>query len=142
MSIGTELNNPFDIRPDSRWTWRGQLPHASGFVAFDTIENGYRAGLLNLRNTVAAGFNTLRRLAFRYAPPSENDTDAYLAGLCKSTGWTADRIINLAGGANFGAGDLLQTLGQAVLVEEQGMTYVVAIDPGVFRQAVADALVA
>lgn len=57
----------------------------NGFCVFDTLNNGTRAGIINLVHQ-AAKHNTLTKLITAYAPPSENDTEAYIAYVSKETG--------------------------------------------------------
>lgn len=138
MSIGTELNNPFDLRPDPRWTWRGEIAHESGFIKFDTLEDGLRAGLLNLKNTVGAGFDTPRKLVWHYAPPEENDSAGYLAGLCMSTGWHDATPLSSVHTDPV----MLIALGKAILIEEQGTPYVSTLASDVLLRAANAALAA
>ena len=115
MSLGTELNNPFDLR-DSGIPWRGYLGAKEGFCQFDTIANGLRAGFRDLYTAfLKDGLNTIRKLVSKYAPPSENDTGAYMAGVVKDTGWGEDQIIDLNNPQN------LFEIGIAFLRQEQGM---------------------
>lgn len=74
-------NNPGNIRRTQGTPWQGEIvpsPWRAGFVVFDTLEHGYRAVLLLLNNYIAKGFNTIEKIITRWAPPSENNTAAYI----------------------------------------------------------------
>lgn len=72
-------NNPGNIRWMSPINWQGQLgPDSRGFVIFDTIEHGTRAMAKNILTKYGRGVNTLRKLIAEWAPPTENDTEAYI----------------------------------------------------------------
>jgi hypothetical protein len=135
-SIGQQLNNPFNLRPSPLYTWHGELTPCEGFCRFASLEMGLRAGMLNLFNTVRAGFNTPHKLVYHYAPPEENDSAGYLAGVCKSTGWGADDAIPIDSEGG------LVALGAAFLIEEQGRPYVDALPPRSLSTAAFEALAA
>lgn len=67
---GTILNNPFNVVKSSS-KWQGKLPAVPGtdFEKFDTLENGIRAGLINLRNGYfAKGLDTPAKIINKYSP--------------------------------------------------------------------------
>ena len=75
--------------------WKGEiLPSIQGgdgggsFVRFETIEFGLRAAFVLLR-TYSAKYhaNCIRDIISRWAPPSENDTEAYIRSVCTLTGF-------------------------------------------------------
>ena len=56
----------------------------AGFCVFDTPENGIRAGARTLISYQSKhGLRTLRGMIERWAPATENDTDAYLDHVCQ-----------------------------------------------------------
>lgn len=59
------------------------------------MEWGYRA-MFVLLDTYARryGLNTIRGMISRYAPPSENNTEAYIAAICEWTGIAADEVLD------------------------------------------------
>lgn len=141
MSIGIDLNNPFDIEVSPYFRWQGEIVATTGtvdnFCHFDTIEDGLRAGFKDLYNAWKMdGFSTLRQLVFHYAPPDKNDSIAYLSGVCATTGWGADDPLDLS------TQDNLATLGRAFLIQEQGKDYVASIDAATLNRAVTSALAA
>lgn len=73
-NIPTRANNPMDIR-SSTVDWNGQIGSTSngGFCVFDTLQNGIRAAMKNLR-TYETKYNlhTLREKMLKWAPVNEN----------------------------------------------------------------------
>jgi hypothetical protein len=53
------------------------------FVQFVTPEYGIRAGVRILRTYKRDGLNTIQGAINRWAPRSENNTDAYITAVCK-----------------------------------------------------------
>ena len=96
MSRGTRNCNPGNIRR-SRVLYKGEV-HPSKDPAckqFESIEWGYRA-IFILLDTYRSryGLDTIRGMISRYAPPSENNTEAYIAAICDWTGLTADEPLD------------------------------------------------
>ena len=86
-----ELNcNPLNIRRVAGTTWEGQRAEQTdnAFVQFRTIEFGLRAAFV-LLHTYATKYhaNCIRDIISRWAPPSENDTRAYIRSVCALTGF-------------------------------------------------------
>ena len=130
MSLGTELNNPFDLR-DEGIPWKGLIGAKDRFCEFDTIEHGLRAGFRDIHTAWKMdGLNSIRQIVSKYAPPSENDSTAYINAVCKETNLGPDDPLQLDVPEN------LCALGMAVLRQEQGK-----VDPSYnLTQAVYDAL--
>lgn len=77
-------------------TWLGQAPQQSGrFVTFTAPEYGIRAMVRVIRAQVARGNDTLRKLITAWAPPSENDTAAYVAAVAAETKLAPDAPLDL-----------------------------------------------
>lgn len=139
MSIGAKLNNPFDLKVAPTFRWQGEMIETTGMIndlcEFDTLENGLRAGFKDLFNAWKLdGLNTLRALVYHYAPPTENDSEAYLTGCVATTGWGASAPLDLS------TPSLLARCGKAFLIEEQGQDYVASLDSAMFDRAVSAAL--
>lgn len=76
---GLRNNNPGNIRP-SKPPWNGTVGEKGGFVVFDTMVHGIRAlGKQLLAYYDRYKIDTVREAINRWAPQSENDTDAYVA---------------------------------------------------------------
>ena len=86
-----ELNcNPLNIRRVAGTTWKGQRAEQTdhAFVQFRTIEWGIRAAFVLLRTySTKYHVNCIRDIISRWAPPSENDTEAYIRSVCTLTGF-------------------------------------------------------
>lgn len=95
-SIGERSNNPLNIRYSDANAWEGQIGSDSGFVAFDSINNGLRAGSKVL-NTYGNkyGVNTIRGAISRFAPPTENDTENYVSFISSELGLDPDAPVDL-----------------------------------------------
>lgn len=88
--IGLRNNNPGNIRPGDNW--QGMTGTNGGFVVFKDIAYGIRAMATDLGNDIRnKGHNTIAKLVTEYAPPSENDTAAYIRSMVKYTGIPADQ---------------------------------------------------
>ena len=74
--------NPFNIRYSKRNKWLGQIGNLHGFCRFKDDSFGIRAAILLVRNYIRAGYNTPTRIITRFAPPFENNTDAYISFVC------------------------------------------------------------
>lgn len=90
---GIRNNNPGNIRYDgTRWQGRaGQdgTTDSPGFVIFADMAWGSRALGLALTNMINKGADTINTLISDWAPPSENDTAAYIASVSSDTGLDA-----------------------------------------------------
>ena len=78
-------NNPFNIRYSKNNRWFGQYGQNKGFVMFSSLDCGIRAMIIILRNYRKFGLNTIKGIITRFAPSTENDTDAYLRFVAKET---------------------------------------------------------
>lgn len=96
MPLGLRNKNPGNLRPSSRYKWRGEVGENRGFVVFDTDQHGLRAMARNLRNQQRLhGLNSIREVINKYAPDSENDTEAYISFVSKRTGFDENQTLDL-----------------------------------------------
>ncbi|EBE4781883.1 structural protein [Salmonella enterica] len=93
---GIRNNNPGNIR----WgdDWKGLTPKSQrtdkDFCQFIKPEYGIRAMIVILRNYQRKhGLNTISGIINRWAPTNENNTQAYIDSVAKSTGATPDQFI-------------------------------------------------
>ena len=71
-------NNIFNIRVGKQ-PWLGQTGAKKGFVEFDTREHAIRAWLVLMRTyRKKYHLRTIRDIVTRFAPPAENNTEAYV----------------------------------------------------------------
>ena len=103
---GIRNNNPGNIRWGDEW--RGLLVKAArtdkDFCQFVDLKWGIRAlviVLFNYRNKAGIpgvggkGIDTIREIITRWAPPNENNTEAYIAAVAKSVGVLDDEPMDL-----------------------------------------------
>lgn len=94
---GIRNNNPGNIR-HSKTTWVGEVDgHDASFKTFSKPVYGIRAMAKLLGNYIRLhGLKTIRQMISRWAPPNENDTDAYVAHVAKGAGIDPDAPVSIA----------------------------------------------
>ena len=105
MSRGLRNLNPGNIRLGS-FLYRGERARSSdsAFRQFEAIEWGYRAMFVLLHTyAVKHHCRSLRDFIARYAPPSENNTEAYLRRVATATHLEPDEVISTTDGATMTA---------------------------------------
>jgi len=91
--IGFRNNNPGNLRANNT-SWEGKIGEKGGFVVFDDVAWGIRATATNFHSSITRhGTNTLRKYITRYAPPFENDTNAYIKFVSEKTGIDPDETL-------------------------------------------------
>lgn len=96
---GIRNNNPGNIRISAN-AWQGKVPVGSNtdgaFEQFQTYAYGIRAMIKNLLSYYASGLNTLERIIYKWAPPTDNNpTPAYVAYVAKKTGFGPTQTLDL-----------------------------------------------
>lgn len=124
--IGTEiprpvrLNNPGDLKKSISNAWLGMsdVQPDPEFVAFMTPAYGFRAlAKLLLTYYNVDGLRNLEQFVYRFAPPTENNSAAYLADASERTGLKpTDRV-------NIGSYKVMFGLCQAISIHEGGNGY-------------------
>lgn len=80
---GERNNNPGNIR-DTGAGWQGATGSDGAFVTFDTPEHGIRAIARTLKTYYYdRNIKTIAGMVYRWAPPGENDTEAYIASVAQ-----------------------------------------------------------
>ena len=102
---GIRSNNPGNLRfdPSNRWQGRATMEQRSldqlrerEFEVFVSPEYGIRAMAVLLTNYFDRyGLNTLDRIIPRYAPSSENNTEAYIRSVAAATGFQPAQPLDL-----------------------------------------------
>lgn len=86
-SLGVRNKNPGNIRASKvRWVGQlsGELGVNKGMCVFSEMRFGIRALARNLLTYyVAYKLHTVHSIIYRWAPPTENDTDAYIKMVCE-----------------------------------------------------------
>ena len=92
MSRGLRNNNPLNIRHSAdRWQGARINQTDKAFVQFTSMAYGYRA-VWKILDTYCLTFKrerkayNVRNIIGRWAPPTENDTDAYVRNVVKLSG--------------------------------------------------------
>lgn len=81
-TIALRNNNPCNIRYSSKNDWKGQIGSDKGFCVFANMSYGYRAAMKLVQSYIKKGYDTVGDIISRWAPPSENDTKAYISNVC------------------------------------------------------------
>ena len=84
---GLRNNNPGNIKR-SAIPWKGKTKGKDPtFETFDCIENGVAAIYKNLIHYIVKDrADTIREIIDKWAPPEGNDTEAYIAHVCRISG--------------------------------------------------------
>ena len=83
---GFRNNNPGNLRYIAGDPWRGQTGNDGGYGVYDSLSDGVRASGKQLLKDYANGLVTLAQAIRTWAPPSENNTPAYIAEVANVTG--------------------------------------------------------
>lgn len=88
MSRGLRNCNPGNIRLSGvRYKGEVRPSRDEAFRQFETLAWGYRAIFVLLHTyRIRHGLRTVSEMISRWAPPSENRTQAYIRGVCQRTG--------------------------------------------------------
>lgn len=126
---GVRNSNPGNLRK-SKDQWEGAIGDDGEFVIFDSPESGVRALSKNLLSYGRQGYDSIEKIINRWAPPNENDTQAYIDSVVAATGIPATQSLDLSNP------DTLSSLAQAISFHETGSRY----DPEVYQKGVERAL--
>ncbi|WKV24242.1 hypothetical protein LET1_00041 [Pectobacterium phage LET1] len=126
---GIRNNNIGNIRV-SKDQWEGATGDDGSFVTFDSPESGVRALAKNLLSYGRQGYDSIDKIINRWAPPEENDTQAYIDAVSASTGIPATQSLDLTDP------DTLASLAQAIGFHETSTRY----NPAVYKTGVSRAL--
>lgn len=89
---GIRNNNPLNIRIGNVWLGEVQNPTDTEFEQFVSMEYGLRAGFVLLRRYIRHyKLDTITAIISRWAPRSENDTNAYIRKVADTMGIPADK---------------------------------------------------
>ena len=95
---GIRNNNPLNIRR-SKDQWQGmkKTQSDSSFCQFETFEDGWRAAFVLLTRTYYHKYRlyTIRAIVSKWAPPGENNTEAYIRNVARLTGIAPDEPLGI-----------------------------------------------
>lgn len=81
-------NNVLNIRSSNAFRWTGQTGSTRGFCDFGAVMFCWRVGAyLIMRSYRRAKVRSIEQIIKRFAPPSENNTEAYIDFVCAQTGY-------------------------------------------------------
>lgn len=83
---GLRNNNPGNLKYFSSNQWKGQIGSDGVFARFINIAYGIRAWGIDIKGDIKEGTNTIEKLVYEFAPPSENNTQTYI-----------DTVVNYSG---------------------------------------------
>jgi hypothetical protein len=88
--------NPGNIRHGDPWVGLAPTQDDPSFCTFVSPEYGIRAMAKILLSYKAAGIHTIEDAVHRWAPPNENETDAYVHDVSLRTGIEPTELTDLA----------------------------------------------
>jgi len=98
---GLRNNNPLNIRHNAD-VFQGETKgNDKSFKTFSSMPYGYRAAFVTLATYLSRGWNTIEKIIARWAPPSENDTEKYIAHVEKWSGVPRNKELTAADGADY-----------------------------------------
>lgn len=112
---GVRLGNPGNIRHGDKWQGLASVQPDRDFCSFRAPVWGIRA----LARTLITyqdkhGIRTIEGVIWRWAPPSENDTESYIRHVCQLTEMTSRQTLNLQ------SYEHLRPLVEAIIRHENG----------------------
>jgi len=98
---GYRNNNPLNIRHNAD-VFQGETKgNDKSFKTFVSMPYGYRAAFVTLATYNARGQNTIEKIVAKWAPPNENNTQAYIANVVKWSGVPQNKKLTAADGADY-----------------------------------------
>ena len=121
---GIRNNNPGNLIQSSI-AWKGKIPidkNTDGhFEQFENFPFGIRAMIIDVRNDILKGKDTLQKLITAYAPPSENNTEAYIKFMEQRTGLNRNSMLQTTQSS-------LNSIVKAIAEQENGKQYITDSD--------------
>jgi hypothetical protein len=94
VNVGLANNNPGDLKCCDGNNWVGLVGNNGTFDTFGDTTYGIRAMAVDLTTKIQSdGLNTITAIISDYAPPSENNTQAYIASVVSDTGYAAGQVL-------------------------------------------------
>jgi len=91
---GIRNNNPGNLRKGIKWKGLVVPGTDPSFDQFQTMPLGIRAMFIDLINKHKTGYNTIKKIIYKYAPPSENITDSYVSNVAARSGISATAVFS------------------------------------------------
>jgi len=95
---GLRNNNPLNIRrTDTKWWGQSKEQTDKSFVQFSAMHYGFRAAFIIIRTYMTKyGLCSVEQIVNRWAPPVENDTEAYIKTVCQWSGLKRDEMLRFS----------------------------------------------
>jgi hypothetical protein len=149
VNVGLANNNPGDLKCCDGNNWVGLAGNNGTFDTFSDTIYGLRAMAVDLTTKIQSdGLNTITAIISDYAPPSENNTAAYIASVVSDTGYSASQVLTADSGTlanmiraivNHEIGDQLSSQYVPDADIQAGISAMGASAPGSATQAVSAA---
>ena len=99
---GIRNNNPLNIRRNGDH-FQGEVVPGSDreFKQFTSMAYGYRAAFVVLGTYLTHGRNTVEKIIRAWAPPTENNTEAYIANVEKRSGVGRTKVLTAVSGGDY-----------------------------------------
>ena len=98
---GLRNNNPLNIRHNAD-VFQGEIKgNDKSFKTFSSMPYGYRAAFVTLATYLSRGWDTIEKIISQWAPPSENNTQAYISTVVKYSGVAADEVLTATSGDKY-----------------------------------------
>lgn len=118
---GLRNNNPLNIRKNPNNKWQGAVKgNDPEFETFANYVYGVRAAFIIIRNYLKnpkLPAKTIAGIISRWAPPSENNTAAYISRVCQLA------FVNANDKADFANKAMMCSLIKAMIIVENGKQY-------------------
>jgi hypothetical protein len=111
---GIRNNNPGNVRRTPGIPWKGmsEVQNDTDFLTFDSPEYGIRAIVRILRSYERLGLRTIYDIINRWAPPNENNSEAYVLDVCAHCGIKPDDKVSIE--------NIMPQLVRAIIQHENG----------------------
>lgn len=113
--LGIRNNNPGNLRP---------VGASTGFQQFSSMQEGLQALDKDLQIKGGRGVNTIRKVISAWAPPSENNTEAYIKTVAQRLGVPPDAALDMENPL------VRQALSTAISLHENGSKALLAPNQG------------
>jgi len=99
---GIKNNNPLNIRHNPDLFQGESYPGTDRqFKQFISPAYGYRAAFVTLGTYLTRGKDTIEKIIRSWAPPSENNTEGYIATVEKLSGIKRDKVLTADSGEDY-----------------------------------------
>lgn len=100
-SRGLRNNNPLNIRKNAD-NFKGEIKgRDTSFKTFSSMPYGYRAAFVTLGTYLSRGWNTIEKIITKWAPPTENNTENYIAHVERWSGVPRNKELTARNGSDY-----------------------------------------